>query len=132
MGNGFDWNESPELNITPLVDVMLVLLSILMLATQAIVYEEKISLPQGSKVKSEQEVKKIVLRMDNMKTVYYEQALYPLTIFESKVTTILGGQEKTMPVFIRADKELRYQDVMTLLKSVKQVGFTTISLATDG
>jgi len=45
-------DETPELNITPLVDIMLVLLAILMVTTPTIVYEEQISLPDGSKTKT--------------------------------------------------------------------------------
>ena len=37
--NDFEWDESPELNITPLVDVMLVLLAILMVITDTVMYE---------------------------------------------------------------------------------------------
>ncbi|MBU4110052.1 biopolymer transporter ExbD, partial [bacterium] len=44
----YNWDDSPELNITPLVDVMLVLLAILMVIAPNIVYEENIKLPQGS------------------------------------------------------------------------------------
>ena len=36
----FDWEEKPELNITPLVDIMLVLLAILMVSTPTITYQE--------------------------------------------------------------------------------------------
>ena len=45
-------DETPELNITPLVDIMLVLLAILMVTTPTIVYEEQILLPDGSKTKT--------------------------------------------------------------------------------
>lgn len=44
-------DEKPELNITPLVDIMLVLLAILMVTAPSITYEEKINLPQGSQKK---------------------------------------------------------------------------------
>ncbi|MDA3908892.1 MAG: biopolymer transporter ExbD, partial [Sulfurimonas sp.] len=44
----YDWEDKPELNITPLVDVMLVLLAILMVIAPNIIYEENIKLPQGS------------------------------------------------------------------------------------
>ena len=49
--DGFDWEEKPELNITPLVDIMLVLLAILMVSTPTITYQEDITLPKGSKSK---------------------------------------------------------------------------------
>lgn len=42
-------DEVPDLNITPLVDIMLVLLAILMVTTPTLVYEEVIKLPDGSK-----------------------------------------------------------------------------------
>jgi len=45
----YDWDEKPELNITPLVDVMLVLLAIMMVVAPNMIYEEKIRLPQSSK-----------------------------------------------------------------------------------
>lgn len=48
----YDWDENPELNITPLVDVMLVLLAILMVIAPTIVYEELIKLPTGSEKKA--------------------------------------------------------------------------------
>ena len=59
----FDWDEKPELNITPLVDVMLVLLAILMVISPNIVYEELIKLPKGSaqtEVKEKKEIEIII------------------------------------------------------------------------
>jgi len=45
----YTWDDNPDLNITPLVDVMLVLMAILMVTAPTITYQEKIALPQGSK-----------------------------------------------------------------------------------
>ena len=45
-------DEAPELNITPLVDIMLVLLAILMVTMPTITYQEDITLPDGSKAKT--------------------------------------------------------------------------------
>ena len=45
-------DEKPELNITPLVDIMLVLLAILMVTMPTLVYQEDIALPDGSKTKT--------------------------------------------------------------------------------
>ena len=54
----YDFNQKPDLNITPLVDVMLVLLAILMVTAPVINYEESINLPKGSKSKQVQISKK--------------------------------------------------------------------------
>jgi biopolymer transport protein ExbD len=54
----YNYNEKPELNITPLVDVMLVLLAILMVTAPVLEYEENINLPQGSRSAKVSQVKK--------------------------------------------------------------------------
>ena len=63
MDSGFNWDETPDLNITPLVDIMLVLLAILMVTAPVIVYEEEISLPKGSKSSKAVEDAKIEIRV---------------------------------------------------------------------
>ncbi|HCC71333.1 MAG TPA: biopolymer transporter ExbD, partial [Bacteroidales bacterium] len=45
----YDFNQKPDLNITPLVDIMLVLLAILMVTAPVIESEEPVNLPNGSK-----------------------------------------------------------------------------------
>ena len=70
-----NFDENPELNITPLVDIMLVLLAILMVTTPAIIYEEQISLPDGSKSKVlSQELKSLTVRIDSQRQVYIDQS----------------------------------------------------------
>lgn len=54
----YDFNQKPDLNITPLVDIMLVLLAILMVTAPVLEFEEQINLPSGSKSKQIQNVKK--------------------------------------------------------------------------
>ena len=56
-----DFNDKPELNITPLVDIMLVLLAILMVTAPVIEFEEPINLPTGSKSQQVSDVQKIDL-----------------------------------------------------------------------
>ena len=53
----FDFNQKPDLNITPLVDIMLVLLAILMVTAPVIEFEEPINLPTGSKSQQSQDKK---------------------------------------------------------------------------
>ena len=55
----YDFNQKPELNVTPLVDIMLVLLAILMVTAPVIEFEESVNLPRGSKSKQVQDSKKI-------------------------------------------------------------------------
>lgn len=66
-------DEKPELNITPLVDIMLVLLAILMVTAPSITYEEKINLPQGSqKNTSAPTVKSLIISINAKKRNFFK------------------------------------------------------------
>lgn len=128
-----NFDENPELNITPLVDIMLVLLAILMVTTPAIIYEEQISLPDGSKSKVlSQELKSLTVRIDNQRQVYIEQSKMSLNELSDNLVLISKKYDKNSPVYIKADKRLIYNDVMFVLKSMKNAGFSKVALETNG
>ena len=128
-----NFDENPELNITPLVDIMLVLLAILMVTTPAIIYEEQISLPDGSKSKVlSQELKSLTVRIDSQRQVYIEQSKMSLNELSDNLVLISKKYDKNSPVYIKADKRLIYNDVMFVLKSMKNAGFSKVALETNG
>lgn len=130
--NHFDWNENPDLNITPLVDIMLVLLAILMVTAPVVVYQEEINLPRGSKSSKVQEDSKIEIRVDKNHVVYINDNTYVLKEFADNFKLFSNGYDKNTQVSIRADKDLLYDNVMYILKTVKESGFVRIALVTDG
>lgn len=127
-----DLDEKPELNITPLVDVMLVLLAILMIGMPTIAYQEDITLPRGSKNKKLEQDSILEVRVSLDKKVYIKESVYELKGFADNFVLLSAPLDKKIPVFIRADKDLRYEDVMYILKSVKEAGFLRVSLVTGG
>ncbi len=129
----YDWDETPDLNITPLVDIMLVLLAILMVTTPAVVYEEKITLPDGTKSQVIQRVPEIELRITKDRKVYFKRDSFSISEFPDNFVLISQkfSLDKTI-VYIKADESLQYKDVMFVLKSVKEAGFTKVSLETNG
>lgn len=128
----FSWDEKPDLNITPLVDVMLVLLAILMVTMPALIYEEKIELPKGSKTKVLKKIKSIEIRVDQNKIIYIKKDRYSFKNFPDSFILFSSKYSKNSPVYIIADKRLSYGDVMFVLKTVKEAGFSKVSLVTDG
>ena len=105
----FDYDEKPELNITPLVDIMLVLLAILMVATPAIIYEEKIQLPDGSKTQVSQTTKELmIVRVTEDRQIYIDQTKMNFGEFADNLLLLAnsGKYGKDKPVFIQADKKL--------------------------
>ncbi|WP_187647053.1 biopolymer transporter ExbD [Nitrosophilus labii] len=128
----FNWEEKPDLNITPLVDVMLVMLAILMVTTPALIYEELIELPKGSKTKVLQKSESLEIRVDKKKIIYLKKDRFNFNNFADNFILIASKYDKKSPVYIRADKSLSYGDVMFVLKTVKEAGFAKVSLVTDG
>lgn len=129
----YDFNQKPDLNITPLVDIMLVLLAILMVTAPVIEFEEPVNLPKGSKSKQVQDFKKINIFITKEKVVKINKgSTIALNEFPDSFVLFSNGKDQKTPVHIRADKDLKYNDVIFVLKSVKEAGFYKVSLVTDG
>ena len=128
----FDWEDSPELNITPLVDVMLVLLSILMVTAPTMVYEEMVQLPQGSKEKAIEKAYKIEIRITKDRNIFIKNIKYNFDTFADDFILYSEHIAKDTAVIITADERILYKDVMAILKSVKIAGFKKVSLSTNG
>jgi biopolymer transport protein ExbD len=128
----YDWDDKPELNITPLVDVMLVLLAILMVIAPNIIYEENIKLPQGSISKQLAAIPPVHITIDKERTIQVNKENYQLNAFTDNFSLYAKDLDLKATVLISADKSLDYGIVMSVLAAVKQAGFTDVSLATNG
>lgn len=127
----FDLNDSPELNITPLVDIMLVLLAILMVTTPAVTYKEDINLPEGSKSSKMKNTTSLVVRMDRDKKIYIDKDVYLFDNFIDSMSLRSASYDKSQQVYLRADKMIVYGDVVFILKVLKDLGFSKVSLVTS-
>ncbi len=128
----YDYNEKPDLNITPLVDIMLVLLAILMVTAPVIEFEEPINLPKGSKSQQIQAVKKIDILIAKNRIVSVNKKKYELDNFADNFVLYAKEKDRKTPIHIRAEKTLMYDDIIHVLKSVKEAGFFKVALITDG
>ncbi|MCJ8325908.1 MAG: biopolymer transporter ExbD [Campylobacterales bacterium] len=128
----YDFNQKPELNVTPLVDIMLVLLAILMVTAPVIEFEESVNLPRGSKSKQVQDSKKINIILTKERFVRINKNKYTIENFPDSFMLYSQNKNKNTSVHIRADKTLIYNDVIFILKSVKEAGFSKVALITDG
>ena len=126
----FSWDDDPDLNITPLVDVMLVLMAILMITAPTITFQEQLTLPEGSKTVKVTKPKTLTIRMDKHKKIYLNKDTYTLDTFADDFVNQSVKFDKDSEVYIRADEALTYKNVMYLLKSVKAAGFEKVSLIT--
>lgn len=130
MNNHFD--ETPELNITPLVDIMLVLLAILMVTIPTVNYKEDIALPQGSKSSKLQQESMLEIKVTKKKEIHMRGKTYKFNTFADDFLLFSQKIDKKTPIYISADKSLIYDDVIYVLKIVKEAGFSRASLITSG
>ena len=128
----YDYEQKPDLNITPLVDVMLVLLAILMVTAPVLEYEENINLPKGSKSQKIQQLNKIDITVNNTREITINKKKYNFINFADNFILFSKNKNRDTNVHIRADKNLKYEDVVYILKTVKEAGFFKVALITDG
>ncbi len=128
----YDWEDKPELNITPLVDVMLVLLAILMVIAPNIIYEENIKLPQGSISQQLSKIPPVHITIDKDLKLKVNKDNFELNAFADNFYKYSRKLNTKATVLISADKTLDYGVVMSILAAVKLSGFTDVSLATNG
>jgi len=128
----YDFNEDPELNITPLVDIMLVLMAILMVTAPVMKYQENINLPVGSKKQSIHKIADLTIRIDSKKRIYIKNDKFNYKTFADDFVLNSKDYDKKTIVYIKADKDLKYDDVIFILKVVKESGFSKVSLVTNG
>jgi biopolymer transport protein ExbD len=133
----FNWDDEPDLNITPFVDVMLVLMSILMVTAPTMTYQEQIELPQGTQSKevSKESTITVVMEKNRRISLYLngkkKDSFTNVAEFNDNLMLITKKYGLSTTVFIRADKNLKYGSVTLLLKSLKDVGFSKVSLITE-
>ena len=121
--------KKPELNITPFVDIMLVLLAILMVSVTVSTYEEKsVNLPQGSKTTpaTKKATINIVIKKDG--TIYVNKEKFSLSTFLESFNLKYGNFNKNALVYIAADKDIKYALFMKVYAAVVKSGFTQIGL----
>ena len=124
------WDDEPDLNITPLIDVMLVLMAIFMITIPVLHYQEQIELPEGSKMLKVGDEDSLVVEIDRELNVHYNSEVYTLDSFPDAFMLKTSDVDKTKAVYVNADRSIAYENVIYLLKVIKDSGFTKASLLT--
>ena len=118
---------SSEINVTPFVDVMLVLLIIFMVAAPLMTVGLPVDLPQASLKELEQEVEPLNVIIGPGGIVQLGET----EITKDSLSTTLaamGGEARQQRVRIRADRQVTYEDFMFVMSALSENGFTRIGL----
>jgi biopolymer transport protein ExbD len=135
-GDHLGGNTAPmsEINTTPLVDVMLVLLVIFIITAPLLTHAVKIDLPQASSKLVEQKPEIVSLSIDGQGQLYWNDVPLPQAELKSRLQQA-SIQQPQPELHLRADKETRYQvlaDVMAEAQSagIQHMGFISTPVNT--
>ena len=120
-----------EINVTPFVDVMLVLLIIFMVAAPLLSVGIEVDLPntQAKPLKTEKE-RPLTLTLDGKSNLFINEVKIEKSELRSKLLAIKKERESN-EIYLRASKDIEYQNVAAILALVSNIGYSQISLVTD-
>ena len=131
-GRGRKHAPMSEINVTPMVDVMLVLLIIFMVAAPLLTVGVPIELPQakGKQLEAKHEPLAISIKADGK--VFVADAEVPLNELVEKLKKIAETRKgDDEPVFVRGDRGVNYGTVMKVMGRISAGGFKKVSLVTE-
>lgn len=119
-----------EINVTPLVDVCLVLLIIFMIVTPMLYRQIPVELPKTQKIGTPTgENRQLVVSMLEDQTVKIEDRIFLLSELPAELSR-LRAADPDRPVFVQGDRRLRYEQLSLLLESIDDAGFDQVGLVT--
>ena len=121
-----------EINVTPLVDVMLVLLIIFMVTAPLLTAGVPVELPESRAKAIPQEQKPVTLSLERSGRLFLDNAEVPTGELADRLAAVpRRGDGKLPQVTLRADRALDYGRVMAVMGELNRAGFTSISLVTS-
>jgi biopolymer transport protein TolR len=119
-----------DINITPFVDVLLVLLIIFMVAAPMLTSSVPLNLPSGVENNDPQLQQTITVSLQASGAVFVQEEKINKTILATKLKK-LTNNDLTQKILIRADKNIDYGEVMNLVKMLSLAGFSQVVLVTE-
>jgi len=119
-----------EINITPMVDVMLVLLVIFMVAAPMMTTGVTVDLPKtsASPIQGQDEPLSVSITSDGR--IFLQKTPIALEQIQPKLLAI-AGQKKDTRIFVRGDKKVDYGRIMQVVSAINGAGFTKVALLTE-
>ncbi|WP_428683036.1 protein TolR [Sphingopyxis sp.] len=135
-GRGARRAPMSEINVTPLVDVMLVLLIIFMITAPLLASAVPIDLPESrAKPVETEEQEPVQLSINGDDTIYIGEDVVPDAELPARLDAIAAAQkdgDKPRQIMLRADKGLDYGRVMRIMGELNRAGLSRIALVTTG
>jgi biopolymer transport protein TolR len=119
-----------DINVTPLVDVMLVLLIIFMVTAPMMMQGLNVDLPEATAKPLESEKEYLVISIDNNQQIFINDFQVTLDFLGEKLSKILQGRPDR-EVYLKADKSIPYGIVVQVMAEIKGAGVEQLGMVTE-
>jgi len=119
-----------EINVTPLVDVMLVLLIIFMVTAPMMTQGVDVDLPATTNKALRQKENPLVISITRDGKIHLGKIQVHDSLLSQQLES-MSVEEKEKPIYLRADKEVPYGRVVELMSRIKQAGFVKLGMITQ-
>lgn len=123
-----------DINVTPFVDVMLVLLIIFMVTAPMLVTGVPVELPESRANALEQPQEPIEIAIDQSGTTFIDGTLVAPSELPARLEEIAGAQDAAKPrqIMLRGDASISYGQMMRVMGELNRAGLNSVSLVTTG
>ncbi|MBL6624052.1 MAG: protein TolR [Rhizobiales bacterium] len=119
-----------DINVTPFVDVMLVLLIVFMVTAPLLTVGVPIELPKTDAKQMSEESEPLTITLDKEGNIYIQEMEIPFSELGEKLEAI-GMGNYDQKIYINGDKNINYEMLMKVMAKINSAGFTSIGLVTD-
>ncbi|TGU75153.1 MULTISPECIES: protein TolR [Geomonas] len=125
-----DRGTMSQINVTPLVDVMLVLLIIFMVTAPMMQQGVQVNLPKAETKSLAPKEDTLVVSIEQSGKTFINSSEISPDLLKEKLTTMLAGREKR-EVFLKADRAVPYGDVVKVMAQIKGAGVERLGMVTE-
>jgi len=119
-----------DINVTPMVDVMLVLLVIFIIAAPFMTHSIKLDLPQAQSAPAPEQAESVRISFDADGILYWDKQVLAMADLEPRLA-LLAKKNRQTELQLRADKATRYEIIAQVMAAAQAQGLAKISFVTD-
>ena len=128
-GAGNNNSLMSDINVTPFVDVMLVLLIIFMVTAPMMVQGIDVSLPEATAKPLASEKEPLIITINNNNQIFINDYEVTLGFLQDKLANVLEGRSDR-ELYFRADKDIAYGMVVQVMSEIKSAGVEKLGMVT--
>ena len=129
-GRGGRYRPMADINVTPLVDVMLVLLVVFMVTAPLLTVGVPVELPQTKAPPINEPKEPLTITLNKEGTVFIQETSVAVDAMVPKLQSITGSNPDAV-IYVRGDKEINYGRVLEVMSLISAAGFHKVSLVAE-